>query len=610
MLTVGMSFYESGRIFQAIAIAKQLQAFAPQDQASNAFLYRCLGSETVPIMLKETAFDLQAPETFPKKSEYEEAVSYLARGQWKRGLSILESLLEYGEQWPNLFRSLGVVEYWFANEEKGRAYFERYLASDGVDRESAVDVEQLLLLLVSPTWDDVAYMQKRVYTLDDFDAAYEIFLSSRKLVANPRLQTVVREDIPPKMGFLVLNKDLTDKTSDISLADVAFQCGFLFVYGKQTTRAARAEFYIFPEEIASVEELLTSALGHIPPLESSEEQKDQPVLWTTNASTPRMQFKEPEKLTESTLARLYDEAFAEFGSKWFEHRYASLGGKSPREVLSEENGDRRVEALARVVADAFNSSYRDKIASILRDIAKLPAPVPIAPPESFETTEEAIDFFRKVPLWRWNRLQVEKCKIPVLAELLQIANLAASSDVKEKFAKEFLSRPASESKYEDRAVAYSIVIDAALLARDYDEALRLILEVGAYANEVGQSDSHWNVLEIMTRFRRQEFDKARSLAQHVFAEHKDDQEAIQTLQQFFAQLNATAQIQARAAEAYRLRAGQAAPASPSVQTKQSVVDLSVGNRRASSEERSSGLWTPGGDDSKPQDGGSKLWIPD
>ena len=611
MLTVGMAFYESDRIFQAIAIAKQLQAFAPQDQASNAFLYRCLGSESVPLMLKEIAFDLQAPETFPKKTEYGEAVECLSRGQWKRGRSILESLLAYGDQWPNLFRSLAVVEYWFANEEKGRAYFDRYLASDGVDRESAVDVEQLLLLLTSPTWDDVSYLQKRVYTLEDFDSAYEKFLSSKRLVADSRLQSLVREDIPPKMGFHVLDKEQTEKTENVSFSEVSLQCGYLFVYGKQTTRAARAEFYLFPEELTTIESVLESALGQIPPLESSEEQKDQPILWTTNASTPRMQFKDSSKLTEETIEKIFEEGFREFGSKWFEHRYASLDGKSPKEVLAEKNGDRRVEALTRVVADTFNPLYRERIAAILREKAGLSAPEPIAPPETFESTEKAVEFFRQVPLWRWNRLQIENCKTPVLAELLQIANLVAPRDVKEKFAKEFLARPVEETQYEDRAIAYSISVDAALVARNTDEALQLILEAGKYANEVGQSDSQWNVLEIMTRFRRQEFDKVRSLAQHVFAEHKDDQEAIQTLQQFFAQLNASAQMQARTAEAYRLRAGQSAPASPAAPTGQSVVDFSVGGQAAPREEKPSGLWTPGGDDnSSSQEGGSKLWIPD
>ncbi|MBP5621955.1 MAG: hypothetical protein J6X44_08070, partial [Thermoguttaceae bacterium] len=559
----------------------------------------------------EIAFDLQAPETFPKKTEYNEAVECLSRGQWKRGRSILESLLEFGDQWPNLFRSLGIVEYWFVNDEKGRAYFDRYLASPGIDRESAIDVEQLLLLLVSPTWDDVAYLQKRVYTLEDFDSAYEKFLSSKRLVADSRLQSLVREDIPPKMGFLVLDKELTEKTEDVSFSEVALQCGYLFVYGKQTTRAARAEFYLFPEELASAESVLESSLGQIPPLETAEEQKDQPVLWTTNASTPHIQFKDPTKLTEETVKKVFDEGFVEFGSKWFEHKYASLGGKSPKEVLLEDSGDRRVEALIRIVADTFTLSYREQIASILRAKAGLSAPEPIAPPETFETTEKAIDFFREVPLWRWNRLQIEKCKASVLAELLQIANLAAPRDVKEKFAKEFLSRPVAETQYDDRACAYSISVDSAFLAGDFEEALRLVLEAGKYANDVGQSDSHWNVLEIMTRFRLQEYDEVRSFARHVFTEHKDDQEAIQTLQQFFAQLNANAQMQARAAEAYRLRSGQPAPASPAAPTGQSIVDFSVAGQNAPREEKNSGLWTPGSDDdARSQEGGSKLWIPD
>ncbi len=609
MLTVGMSFYENGRIFQAVAVAKQLQAFAPKDQASNQFLYRCLGSEAVPLMLKEQAFDLQAPATFSKKTEYDEAVAFLAQGHWKRGRAILESLLAVGDEWPNIFRNLGLVEYWFANEDKGRAYLDRFLASAGVDKEAAIDVEQFLLLLAKPTWDDVQYMLKRVYTLDDFDSAYEKFLSSKQLVANPRMQAAVEGDVPPKMAFVVLDRPVVDKVEGLRLDDVARQCGYMFVYGKQTTRAARAEFYLFPEEVAIVDALLAAELGAVPALEADEELKSQPVLWTTNASTPRLQFKDPSKLSEETLEALFDEAFEAFAAKWYEHPYAVLGGKSPKEVMAEENGARRVEALVRVVTGVFTPMYFDKISGLLRAQASLPTPEPIAPPEAFETTEAAVEFFRQVPLWRWNRLQVDKCSTPALAELLQIANLVAPRDVKEKFAKEFLARPAGEAQYEDRGIAYSILIDSALMKQDTDEALRLILEVSQYAKEMGQSDSNWNVLEVMTRFRRQEFEKVRSIAQHVFAEHQDDQEAIQTLQQFFAELNASAQMQARAMEAYRLRAGQPAPAPAAAPVGQTNVDFAVGGGRAEVEEKSSGLWTPGSDSGNSQ-GGSKLWIPD
>lgn len=609
MLTVGMSFYENGHIFQAVAIAKQLQAFAPKDQASNTFLYRCLGSEAVPLMLKEQAFDLLAPENFEKKAEYEEAVSCLAHGYWKRGRAILESLLEFGESWPNLFRNLGVVEYWFANEDKGRAYFDRYLACPNVDREAAIDAEQFLLLLSKPTWDDVSFMQKRVYTIDDFDTVYQQFLSSKQLIANPRMQAMADSEIPPKMAFTVLDRPLTDRVDELCLNDVARQSGYMFVFGKQTTRAARAEFYIFPTEVAAVESILTATMGTIPTLESEEELTAQPVLWTTNASAPRLQFKDPSKLTEENIKSLYDEAFEEFASAWFEHAYDVFGSKSPKETLVNENGDRRVEALIRVVSGVFTSEYSEKIGMLLRKQAALPAPEPIIPPSNFETPEAAVEFFRQVPLWRWIRLQIEKCKTSDLAELLQIVNLVAPRDVKEKFAREFLTRPATESQYEDRGIAFSILVDSALASQNTDEALRLILEATEYAKEVGESDSQWNVLEIMTRFRRQEFEKVRSLAQHVFAEHQSDKEAIQTLQQFFAELNASAQMQARAMEAYRLRAGQSTPTASGFAGGQPNVDLAVNDGRQT-EERSSGLWTPGSEDGASQGGGSKLWIPD
>lgn len=608
MLTVGMSFYENGRIFQAVAVAKQLQAFAPKDQASNAFLYRCLGSEAVPLMLKEQVFDLKAPEEFTKKDEYDRAVGYLARGQWKRGRAILESLLPNGEEWPNLYRNLAIVEYWFVNEDKGRAYLDRYLANPSVDRESAIDVEQFLLLLVKPTWDDVDYMRKRVFTLDNFDAAYEQFLSSKQLIANPRLQGAVQGDIPPKMAFVVLDRSITDKTEGLEIAEVSRQCGYMFVYGKQTTRAARAEFYLFPENVNVAEAVLKATVGSVPVLESDEKIETQPVLWTTNASTPRLQFKDSSKLSEEVLEALFEAAFGEFASKWFNHSYACLDNKSPKETLAEDNGAIRVEALIRIVTGVFTSTYYEKIGALLRAQANLPAPESIVPPTSFETTEDAVEFFRQVPLWRWNRLQVEKCRSDALAELLQIANLVAPRDVKEKFAAEFLKRPKDEVKYEDRGIAYSILIDASMMTQDLDEALRLILEATEYAHEVGESDCQWNVLEVMTRFRRQEFEKVRSLAQHVFAEHPDDKEAIQTLQQFFAELNASAQMQARAMEAYRLRAGQSAPASSVVQNQPNV-DLTVGGG-SDGERKSGGLWTPDSDNGGSPSGGSKLWIPD
>ena len=606
MLTVGVAFLESGRLFQAIALAKQLQAFSSQDKAVNAFLYRCLGSDSVPLMLKEIVFDLKAPDSFPKKNEYDEAVGFLTRGQWKKGRAALERLLDLGPQWPNLYRNLGLVEFWFMNEEKAREYMAQFLAANNVDRESAIDVEQLLFLLTEPSWDDVQYTIKRVYSLENFASDYEKLLSSHLLLANPRIRAAVQEDdIPPKMAFVVLNMPMTDKVENVKLADVAKQCGYLFVYGKTTTREARAEFFIFPGETEAIENVLKDALGTLPKLEKEEELEDQPIAWTTNVSTPRLQFKDPSKLSQNNLEALFDEAFNDFAQKWFEHKYASLGNKSPKELLNESNGDRRVEALIRVVGGAFTPDYSEKIVALLRGKANLPAPEPIVPPEEFRTTEDTAEFFRQVPLWRWDRLKVDKCGVNALAELLQIAHLVAPRNVKEKLAREFMKRPAEEESYDDRAIAYSIIVDAALLKQDSDEALRLITEAAKYADSVGKSDSQWNVLEIMTRFRRQEFDKVKALAQHVFTEHKDDAEAIQTLQQFFAELNAQAQTQARLAEAYRLRAGQGAAAGPAVDLNGAATQQQV------TEEKTSGLWTPGSDDNNGgAQSGSKLWIPD
>ena len=616
MLTIGLAFFENGRLFQAVAIAKQLQAFAPQDPALNRFLYRCLGSDSVPLMIKEQTFDLEAPADFPKKDDYDQAMSYIVHGQWKRGREILESLLVLRDQWPNIFRSLGIVELWFANEDKGRAYLERFLAADGVDYETKVDVEQFLFSLRTPPWDDVEYMEKRVYTLEDFDSALEKMLSSRSLVVNPRLQPVHSDDVPPKTSFTVLDRPLCDKTIDLTLEDVSLQVGYLFVYGRQTTRAARAEVYANPNDFNVVETTLANVFGTLPPCESQEKLEQQAYLWTTDASTPRFQFRDPSKLTAETIGKLFDDALEAFALRWFNHSYAVLGNMSPQNSCASPEGKRKVDALIRLVAEIFSPAFSSRVEASLRDLTNIPAPEPIDPPEDFASSEEETDYFNRVPLWRWGRLRVEKCRSDSLVQLLQVATLVAPRGIKEKFARELISRPQGELQYEDRSVAYSILIDAALLNRDSDKALEIIAEAGQYARSVGQSDGRWKVLEVMTRYQRQEYDKVRSLARQIFAEYQDDKQTIQTLQQFFDEINAVAQAKLQAAEAYRLRAGQpprgatvSSPSSPN--PNETRLNFGVGDLSSQREQKSTGLWTPGSDSKgNSSDGSSKLWVPD
>lgn len=614
MLTAGLSFYENGRLFQAVAIAKQLQAFAPQDKTLNGFLYKCLGDETVPLMVKEQILDLNAPENFPKRDEYNRAVSFLSLGQWRRGREILESLLPLAGQWPNIYRNLGIVELWFANDDKGRAYLEDFLKSDGVDYESKVDVEQLLILLRRPTWDDVENLERRVYSVEDFDAVLEKMLSSRSLLASQRARSPRADGVHPKAAFAILNRPLNDKTIDLTLDDVSSQVGYLFAYGRQTTRSARLEIYAVPDDFSIIESTLNNVLGCLPPVESQEELQGQPVAWTMDASTPKFLFRDPSKITKETLEKLYDDFLISFSKKWFEHSYGCLGGVSPRDAIKTTSGKCVVDALIRIVVGVFAPPYSDRVDELLRSLTAVSKPDAIVPPENFSSNSEAAEYFRRVPLWRWGRLQLERCNVETLVQLLQIANLVAPRDIREKIAKELISRPQADVQYEDRAVAYSILVDAAILNRDSDKALEMIAEAGRYARSIGQSDGQWMVLEIMTRFRRQEFDKVRELSRQVFANYQDDKQTIQTLRQFFDELNASVQASARTTEAYQLQSNQTRTASARGisprRDEETRLDFSVGTA-ARADVESAGLWVPNGDAGNgTRSGGAKLWVPD
>ncbi len=609
MLTVGLTFYESGHIFPAIAIAKQLQAFTPTDPTLNNFLYRCLGSNSVPLMLKELVFDLDAPADFSRNQEYAEAVNLLSHGQWKRGRALLESMLSEADQWPCLYRSLGIVELWFANEEKARAYFDRFLSDEKVDYESKVDICQLMLLLRTPTWDDVLYVEKRVYTINNFDEAFERILSSRNLFANPRLQAMGFGETPPRQSFSLLDKPLCDKTIDLTLDDVSQQIGYFLVYGKQTTRPARIEIYAFPTDFPVVESILLQILTVLPPCEEKETIEKRASLWSISASTPRFVFKDPSKLTPETVGKLNDDFLRLFVETWYLHKYEALDGKSPSELL-DEGAKEKVDALVRIVASNFTSSYSAQVEKLLRDKCNIPFPEEIVPPASFESESDASAYYHRLPLWRWGRLQLQKCRTEDLIDLLQVVALVASQEVKEKFATEILKRDDSKIQYQDKASALSILIDASVLNNDTDRALELIGQGSSYAKSVGRSDGYWKALEAITRFRRQEMDRVRSLAQQVFTEYSDDKEAVQMLRQFFEEVNASARAQLQVAEAYRRQAGQTSSATMNVGA--SPLDLGGSSQAPlqQREEKGGGLWTPDGGEQAGGKGTSKLWIPD
>ncbi len=451
----------------------------------------------------------------------------------------------------------------------------------------------------------------RVYTLEDFDSAQEKLLSSRLLMANPNLRDPARNDVSPKNAFYILNRPLCDKTLAITLDDVSKNIGFAFAFGRQTTRAARLEVYCDSDDFAAVEETLKNVLGATPPCEE-QRQYEATATWTANAARPKFVFHDPTKIAPETLKKLADDAFEAFAVEWFEHSFQVLGNRSPKDAVASLEGVRKVDALLRAVVDELPPRLREQAETTFRRLTGIAAPEPIAPPEGFASEEESVQYFYRVPIWRWGRLLVEKCDSASLVRLMQIASLVATTDVKEKFANELIKRPQGEVQYEDRSGAYTVLIDSALGRGESQKALDLIAAAGQSARDVGESDGRWKVLEIITRFRRREIDKVRSLANQVFTEYRDDKEAIQMLQEFFERVNAVATAQLQASELYRNQTG--APSYEGLESMNNVqetrLNFGVGDvPPAQDQKQSSGLWTPEGG-GKASGGSSKLWIPD
>ncbi|MBR6480758.1 MAG: hypothetical protein IKT12_03555, partial [Thermoguttaceae bacterium] len=117
LLMIAQQLLEQGNIYTAVALAKLSQSFNPQGRESAALLAQIYRRKDIPLIEKELTFDPAAPDDFPFRDKYQDAALRLATGHWKEAKTILEELLPCAGQWPNLYRSLGLVNFWLGDSD-------------------------------------------------------------------------------------------------------------------------------------------------------------------------------------------------------------------------------------------------------------------------------------------------------------------------------------------------------------------------------------------------------------------------------------------------------------------------------------------------------------
>ncbi len=584
LLMIAQQLLEQGNVYTAVALAKLSQSFNPKSRESAALLTQIYRRKDIPLIEKELTFDPAAPDDFPFRDKYQDAAVRLATGHWKEAKALLEELLPCAGQWPNLYRSLGLVNFWLGDTAAAAEAMKSFADSAKVSFDDAVDALTAAMLTRRQMSDDLDVV-KIVYAIPHPDKALEIFLSTPRLLSMPFDSHMYgdAERPAPSHAFRAIDRPFPAKDEPLTLENTPLLLGTFLFFGKQTDRDARIEIQVFGRNKEAFQAFLSETLGEElgPEIETSVLAK---IPWLFKKLEPDFQIKAEAALSPDTAEKLYRDYFEKvFAEEWLNHPNDHLDGKTPLAYAETPKSAPVLAALIQTVAFQTDPRFADGLARVLRERLGVSQPETIVPPAGDDS--DVLAFFQRIPIWRWGRADVTNLSASAAGQLLRVASLFGEDETMSRLSDRILSLPAGEADGESRYMAYDVRISKAQVTEGPARALELIAEAKQAARDAGISDGSLSLREAAIQLTLGRADEFQRLIGYVAREHRNEPDVMAELQMMLIDLGLI-----NPDGTPRMAPGAPAPAEPAP---------SAGETK---------LWTP--DSDAPSSGGSKLWTPD
>lgn len=613
MLAVGRCLLEDGFIVSAVAIAKQLQSYMPDNREAAELLNLCIASPDYPLFLKEQNVEQKCSDNFPEKTAFYEAILCLKTGYWKKGLQQLESLLPLGQNWPSLYRIVAIVRLWF-NDFKGCVellkQFIAELSQSNPDHEDIVDAQTLLLYLDHPRlfrhneglvleqtdfFGDIIDIDLWTYPVNNFDAVLEQLLSMPTLDVIGDETTISRQDEEhpaPKKIFAILNQPFPDVGETATFENTPYFQGALSLFGAETNRPARIELNPIPIYKDLVLDFIQNKLGTL--LGEPSQKTLAQNSWTDIKAVRRFHYRSFEIPSEEKEFELYEKYLETvFVNDWIQHSFKNLNDQSPEIAAQNPEYRSKIQAFLNILEMRIHPRLAEKIINNIRLRLNLESPKAIPLPDELSKANIQT-LISETPVWRWHRIDYSKFPTSELFPLLQMVHFLRDEKSIFKLASELLNRPMSAMKQKERSAAFSLLISYYLDYEAFDDALLCIAKAKNESEELKQSDAQWNLSELIVYGQKKDMRRFSDIMQHLTTEHKKEPEIMQQLQSLMIRwgiINPDGTVH---------RMSSSGPNQPSFSASNANI----------AESKPSELWTPESEKSSSQSGTSKLWIPD
>ncbi len=552
-------------------VVLQLGIGGTKDQAPMQLLMRLNNSPSVPLLAKQDMPLLPPPDDALWKNSFNTALEPAMRGAWRLAAKNLIELAAKVGDWPVIWHNIAVLRSWLADTPGTLEALRKY-AAQPIPLEDAVEAEALAQLLDAESLDQVDVLTI-TYTVNDTESL------QARLIANPRSLTMpidltrlaTEDEPPPKGAYWLLDRTVPESGKEIAREQIPQVVGQIFVFGKQTDRAARVELVVYRTELSAAKTVLTEIGGDALGAPGEEE-------ITTHVPAVQHVLSWNWRLPDDTppdrrLALMNEQRKDILLNRWPDMSQKVLGGKSASQISSD--AAQRIKVLAAILLLEMSTDQvtADFDFNELRQKLGLP---------SLDAIDPQGASLNELPLVRLGRVDVKRLSDEDLVDLYRRADHYRHIVALRALANEIIARPSLDKEIE-KAEVYGVL---AQIEPDTQRALEYLDRARQTAEAAKSSTAPWDLAELALRIARGEIPEADRLLHHIRDEHIREPGVAQALFQILSEAGIIGPDGKPTAAAQR-EAGMVAPgAAPAEAGK---------------------IWTPGSD--QPSGKKSALWTP-
>lgn len=571
--------YLSARVYATLALMAQGYEGG---QTAMQVLRQLNSAPTISLLLKGIPEPLPRPESAEWGERYDEATRLLHSNKVMLAQSKFESLRRTVPQEPAILTGLLTCAIWRGDAAAQSELLLKLSGCESLDFEQRARYRAMAAL----TQPEMPELAVPVLQLDaDIDQADEVELAmtaDARYVALPAdMLTSMRaseDDVPPRGGFQILDRDKPDIHQLPPIDQIPEAIGMVFVYGRQTDRAARIEIHdVRKRDLDEVKSRIKNVIGDVELRETAGDPL--PLLAAAQPAIAMVRFQakpiEAEKLQVEIAEQRMPQTIASLP-------LGILGGASLAETAGDDSKLLERTALVRVIEHFDAIAQRGE--GILDKLHQLAGVEPLPP---LKLTADEVETVNNVDL---NRVDPTDLDGEALIYLLQRAQQVSASPAIRHFANRLLNVDLPAEQLPAKLLAYMSLVN---ISPEVETAISHLEQAKQFAEQHQLPTADLLLSEVSLRLSAGDMTGFQTTIETLTTRYGREPETMARLQQMLISYGL---IRPDGSP----RSGPSGPAAGAL------------GGGAESAAGASGIWTPGSGSPAAEPasgGGSKLWIP-